>query len=236
MFYVEQICEYLHMKRSLFAYSKGKFLTAAIHYASAHKQRLAFSLLNISFLIVMAAVFMGCERPMDNPESVDRIYNDLNQESKTVQSGINTEKKALEEVEKDIASTKSGDNNIKVKFRKKYESEAKVQGLTQRLQYINLRALSRKEYVGHVYPKYFEKKMSWPDDQEWKDYQASKRLSSASRDWNHRVPQLGKHIKEYNTKAQAEFHTGTEKKEAKKEGEQKDEKEKKPSEAEPKKE
>jgi hypothetical protein len=233
MFYVEQFFGYLSMKKSLAAYSKSISSAAPVQFPKLHKQLHIQSSLRLVLISISSLFLLSCERPMDNPESVDRIFNDLNQDSKSVQTLINSEKKTLEDIEKDISATKSGDNSIKTKFRKKYESEHKIQALEQSTQYLKLRALTRKEYVSKVYPKYFEKKIAWPDNEEWKDYQSSKRLNAADRDWNHRVPKLGKHIKDYNAKAAAEFHTAPEKKEAKKEGEEKGSGEKKPTEAKP---
>ncbi len=220
------------MKSAFFAYSNIILHRLSARFAVLHNHLNRFLPKTLFIFLFCTTILCGCERPMDNPESVDRIFNDLNQEAKTQQAAAAVEKKALEDIEKDIASTKMGDNSIKTKFRKKYESEHKIEALEQKAEYYSLRALKRKEYVTAMYPKYFEKKAPWPDQDEWANYQASKRLASASRDWNNRVPQLGKRIKDYNAKASAEFSGAPTKEGAKKEAQPKPESKKKASEAE----
>ncbi len=156
-------------------------------------------------LVLLSMLILSCERPLENPELSDQIYNDLLKEAKAASAAAETEKKNLESTIKDIADLRPGDNNGKIKIRKKYELEHKVEMLTQKANFYRLRAFKRKEYVLDTYPKYFAKKLHWPDKEEWTEYQASKRLQLASRDWGQRVPKLGKRIKEYNTSAAAAY-------------------------------
>ena len=136
-------------------------------------------------------LILACEKPLDNPEQTDQIYNDLLKDAKTSSALAETEKKSLEGIEKEIADLKPGDNSSKIKFRKKYESEHKIEAFTQKSTYFSLRAFKRKEYVLQVYPKYFTRHLAWPDHEEWVDYQASKRLELASRDWGPESAQAG---------------------------------------------
>ncbi len=156
-------------------------------------------------VILLSSLTLSCERPLENPELADNIYNDLLKETKLSTSEIESEKKVLAGLEEDIVATKLGDNSGKSKFRKKYETETKIQLLKQKAQFYELRALKRKIYIGEAYPKYFEKRLHWPDAEEWANYQSSKRLSTASRDWGQRVPRLGKRIKAYSDSAAAAY-------------------------------
>ncbi len=155
------------------------------------------ALARLATVLTLGILISSCEKPIDNPELADNIYNDLIKDAKANSAAVEEEKKVLQGLEDDIVATKLGDNSAKSKFRKKYDTEAKIQVLSQKARYFSLRALKRKEYVEHTYPKYFEKHLHWPDAEEWSDYQASKRLSTASRDWNQRVPRLSKRIKSY---------------------------------------
>lgn len=194
MFYVEQFFRNLTMIMSIAEIATRIKFAACIF---KNNQFLAFAL-----LCLLAA---GCEKPMDNPELVDTIYNDLLSDAKTSAGLATTEEKNLESLNKDIEALKPGDNSRKNKMRQKFESETKITSFHQRAQYFQLRAFKRKEYVLDNYPKYFAKHLPWPDPNEWHDYQASKRLQMASRDWGSRVPKLGKRIREYNASAAAAY-------------------------------
>ncbi len=191
--------------------SSGYFFLACLGVSSL---RLPSRILTL----MLALLCLSCERPLENPELSDNIYNDLIKDAKTSAAAVEEEKKTLAGLEEDIVATKLGDNSGKSKFRKKYDTENKIQMLKQKVLYYNLRAAKRKEYVANTYPSYFSKKMHWPDAEEWANYQASKRLSVASRDWNHRVPKLSKRIKAYSDSANSTYSKSKKDESQKKEG------------------
>ncbi len=206
MFYVEQFFWNLTMVLKDKIAGSCTFLVCCIF-----RQRKFF------VFAVLCLFTLSCEKPMDNPELVDPIYNDLLNDAKTSVGLATTEEKNLESLNKDIEALKAGDNSRKNKMRQRFESETKITGFKQRAQYFQLRGLKRKEYVLDNYPKYFAKHLPWPDSEEWHDYQASKKLQMASRDWGTRVPKLGKRIKEYNASAAAAYSGGGKAEGAKKE-------------------
>jgi hypothetical protein len=136
-------------------------------------------------------LFTGCEKPMENPEGADAIYQDMQKESLQATKAAEDEKKSLADVEASIL--KLGDRDparIKV-FQEKYAREKKIVRLEETALYFKLRAEKRKAADQDSYLKAFKEKRPWPNKGEVAAYQAQRRLELAPRSWDARVPKMG---------------------------------------------
>ena len=88
----------------------------------------------------------------------------------------------------------------KINYRETKKSTVKVLEYSQRLKYLEIRTNRRKVEARRSYRLAFKADKPWPDSNEYKKYVTHKRLRSAPRNWNYRVPKLFKDTPNYKTK------------------------------------
>lgn len=158
-----------------------------------HVEQSFFStLMQLSFRLVLLLVFfvLGCEKPLENPESVDPIYKDYLAEAANAKKAAEEEKKALETLIEEVSELKPRDPSAKKVIAKRFAQEKKILKLEERAKYYELRAESRKRYDQEAYRKAYKAKQPWPDPAEIEQYKTVRRLHDAPRNWDARVPKL----------------------------------------------
>ncbi len=142
------------------------------------------------FLAIFVFLSLGCKEELPNPETLDKIYNDLLSEKKEVGKSLKEEEGTLASLfeERKKVAPRSIERRVNIKGIKK--SRKKVVKLRQRLKYLDIRARRRLVETRKSYRIAFKQEKPWPDPKEYEYYQTQKRLRSAPRNWALRVPKL----------------------------------------------
>jgi hypothetical protein len=138
----------------------------------------------IILIITTLFVLAACNKPDPNPENKDPIYSDINARLATVTSALNAEIKTLEGNQKELSAVAPQTGQIKYAQKRVFESQAKIDRLTQEKQYLELKAKARMKASRVSYKKAFEKKEPWPDPAEFSAYSAEQKLRDAKRSWD----------------------------------------------------
>ena len=133
---------------------------------------------------ILCFVFLGCNKPNPNPESLDPIYADLVQMAGSTHSELESAKKDLEGHQKELDSAVPQTGQNKYAIKRISEVQARINRLEQMELYYELKAKSRLKEDQITYLKAFHDKKPWPPPEEWESYQAEKRLRQAPKDWN----------------------------------------------------
>lgn len=137
-------------------------------------------ILTLSVLITLA----GCNRPDSNPELKDPIYSDINSSLGSVSQELESEKKSLAEHEQALKDVVPQTGQIKFAEKRVFEAKARITKLEQEKTYLELKLNARLKEARRSYLKAFEKKETWPNPDEWSQYQAEKNLRNAKRAWD----------------------------------------------------
>lgn len=161
--------------------------------------------MNIRLTILLLAVICltACEKPLAEPEMVDPIYSDLETRLKTVQTLLETERKALEDVKNRFETAPPRDLNRKRSQHEIYQREKTVKRLEEKELYHQLLIKKRLKHVRTIYPERYKAKAPWPDPEEVERYRTNQRLNSTSRNWADRVPRLADRQKAYEAEQKA---------------------------------
>ena len=137
----------------------------------------------IVFLCLLFTI-VGCDRPDPDPEKRDPIYADLLKQAAEIKSDVAASEKELETNRAELKAVvpQSGQNKYAVK--RVVETQARIEKLKQLQQFFELKAESRKKWDQEAYLKAFKLKQTWPLPEEYKTYQAQKKLEMAPRAWN----------------------------------------------------
>ena len=145
-------------------------------------------------LLLLIATFLivtGCKpKPIENPETIDPIYSDLNALSAAATAKAEAQKKKIAELEESLKGMTDRDPDLKRTRHEKSNLERGLIQIEQDAQYFEIRANQRRLYDKEAYLKAFREGKPWPDPSEFEDYQEQKRLRAANRDWSERVPKL----------------------------------------------
>lgn len=144
---------------------------------------------------VALLLLVSCKSEDPNPELIDPIYNDLNAELKSATAALAENKKSLEDNQTKMALTKYPDLNY-ISLQKDRAGYLRVQAkLEQQAKYLEIRVEQRKEFARADYRRAFRADKPWPNPEEFEEYKARKRLRSAPRSWDKRVPKLTRYNK-----------------------------------------
>lgn len=143
-------------------------------------------------IIIITILIVGCKKELKNPELLDFIYKDLVSELKQTISELESEKKNLNELK--IILKKQVPRSIGLKTTKidLLKSKNKIDTLSQKKIFYEIRSKRRKIESRIAYKKAFKANRNWPDILEKKNYLTNKKLNQASRNWSKRVPKLFK--------------------------------------------
>jgi hypothetical protein len=146
-------------------------------------------------LLILVILTASCDKPIQNPETTDPIYSDLEVERKNAAAAADSEKTAIADLDKEIEAAPPRDPGKKKAMR---DREARLKNLVQLKQkalYFEIRLEQRKKFDEIDYLKAYEKKEPWPNPAEFTEYKASKKLKTASRNWEERVPKTDRYSK-----------------------------------------
>lgn len=137
----------------------------------------------------------GCKEPVPNPELRDPIYGDLKAQLATTLTELEAEKKEVEELEKTMPKMDVRGSELRQARRQLASHSRKLSALKQMKQYYEIRIEQRKSFVDKDYLKAFEADIPWPNPEEYERYKVVKKLRTADRNWDSRVPKLTRNLK-----------------------------------------
>ena len=146
-------------------------------------------------LITLIILTVSCDKPMSNPETIDPIYSDLESERRGAQAAVDSEKSAIADLEKEIEAAPARDPGKKKAIRDRESRLDKLIQLKQKALYFEIRLEQRKRFDEVDYIKSYEKKKPWPRPEEFSEYKSSRKLETASRNWEERVPKTNRYSK-----------------------------------------
>jgi hypothetical protein len=135
-------------------------------------------------ILVISLCFLGCNKPNPNPELIDPIYADLQKQLIEIRKGLDDEKKAFVDFEKELKNAKPQTGQVKYAQKRVDESTAKIKKLEQLLRYTEMRVGSRLKQVHEDYLKAWREKRPWPDPKEYQEYVEYKKAQSTPLQWN----------------------------------------------------
>ncbi|MGZ3796212.1 MAG: hypothetical protein ACXWRE_00610 [Pseudobdellovibrionaceae bacterium] len=141
--------------------------------------------MRILFYFFILGLF-GCNKPNPNPELTDQIFQDLQSQTQNTQREIDTEKKKLEELKKELNAVTPQTGMLKHLQKKYFESEVKIQKLEQLRKYYEIKSESRRIYTKGEYLKAFQTGKPWPTQEELTSYKQYKESLNYGKSWNSR--------------------------------------------------
>jgi hypothetical protein len=157
-----------------------------------------FLLTRTAHLAVLFGLFLiltGCKEPVPNPELRDPIYGDLKAQLATTLTELEAEKKEIAELEKTMPKMDVRTAEIRQARRLLVSHTHKFSQLKQMKEYYEVRLEQRKAFVEKDYLRAFEADLPWPNPDEYERYKVVKKLRTADRNWDSRVPKLTRNLK-----------------------------------------
>lgn len=159
--------------------------------------------LAISIACMTSSMLASCKEPMlEHPEYSDPVWVDIGNDKKASESGLETERKDLDEAKKSLNESPVHDPIRGQLKREISKHERKVVEFEQRALYYKIELEKRKFWDESVYPKRYEADLPWPDATEVAKYKKMKALRTASMNWGDRVPKTTRYSKQQPTVAE----------------------------------
>lgn len=138
------------------------------------------------FIFYFILALTACEKPNPHPELLDPIYSDLQSElaaftaaEKSAKDDVEKQKLELKKLKPQSPSKNFIQNRI-------YESERKLNQITQRKTYLEFKIESRVKAARKSYFTAYKQKEKWPDPKEFDEYKLQKKLETAPIIWSHK--------------------------------------------------
>jgi hypothetical protein len=138
----------------------------------------------IFLALAICICLTGCNRPLSHPESVDPVYLDLQKDSAKLLEKIKTLKEDAQKAKNDFEEAPIRTSQRQDAEDEYYRYVHKIQKLEENYRYLALTTQSRLHEVRQNYPKVFEEKKPWPNEEEYALYQVEKRLKNMPREWD----------------------------------------------------
>lgn len=135
-------------------------------------------------LAILALCVIACNRPMENPESIDPIYLDLIKTQKEFEDLAKSEEKTLEEHREALSRVQPQTGQVKYATKRVEESLARINSLKQEAQYYRLKSEERREEARREYGQAFENDKGWPDPNDYEAYLSVKKLRESPKNWS----------------------------------------------------
>lgn len=142
------------------------------------------------FLCLFLLFLTGCKKEHPNPEQLDPIYKAVSTEHSDTQKALDDEAKTLEQLTKDLEKAQKGTMDYVTAEKLHKNSKERLRKLVQKEKYLKIRVERRKVEGRRQYKLAFERSEVWPNPEEFKQYELSKKLQSVDLNWNKRVPKL----------------------------------------------
>jgi hypothetical protein len=149
----------------------------------------------VVFCAVFLLVLAGCKQPIENPETIDPIYADLEKQAKEAAGVLASEEKSVTETREKLKALPPRDILRGQMTRELYSHEKNVVQMRQRKLYLEIRTEQRKDYDQKAYKTAFDADKVWPEPSEAAEYKKIRRLQTASRSWDERVPKTNRYNK-----------------------------------------
>lgn len=124
----------------------------------------------------------------------DPIYLDLVKTLTDTSAGVKAAKAQVPELKKKIDTSEVNSSEKKAAWKEYWKAIETVRNLEQQAHYYKIRVDRRRVVANIAAKKAKAEGKPWPDPKEYSDYLLNRRLSTASRSWNDRVPKLGDRI------------------------------------------
>lgn len=159
-----------------------------------------FNVLSTQFSrIVLFAIILliqaGCKQAIENPELADPIYSDLLSQMNAAKNTAASEEKSIKDLKEQISNLKPRDPNRGALMREMAAHENALVQAHQQQTYFEIRSGQRKEYDQNAYQDAFDHDKPWPNPEEIDEYKKTKKLLTASRNWEDRVPKTTRYNK-----------------------------------------
>ncbi len=162
---------------------------------------------NLSFRIVMIiSLFfvLGCKKPLENPETIDPIYNEFLKMEKDNDALFKLRSSELDIIKKDWESSDTLSGRKKTAKARYFAKLKEVEKAEQQSKYYRLRAKTRKMEARKAYRAAFNSDLPWPPPEEYESFLAENRLKNSSRSWDSRVPRWNQRLQSAAKEAKAE--------------------------------
>lgn len=145
-------------------------------------------------LAILLTTLIGCKAENPNPELMDPIYSDLKKEAEGAAKALEAQIKEKEASK--LAIQKADPNSIELREAEKlyWQATKKIDLLRPIEHYYKIHAERRRVEGRADYRRSLAKGEIWPDPKEYEGYMTNKRLRSAERNWNRRVPKLSERM------------------------------------------
>lgn len=138
---------------------------------------------------ILLALF-GCAKENPNPELLDPIFMDLQKQVKASEAAIKELDKKISDYKKELATIEPRGPERKIIRRELGQAMAQLSRARQEFEFYQIKSERRRFEGRRDYRIAFQSQKEWPDPKEYQSYTALRRLKSADRNWNKRVPKL----------------------------------------------
>lgn len=142
------------------------------------------------FMTLILFGLSGCRKEEPNPELLDPIFSDLQNQQKSVESSLEEEKKKLVKALGDVEAAMPNTMDLQNAIHDRDHAQGMITGLEQKLHYLNIRVERRKVEDKYNYHLAFVANKDWPDKKEYEDYLTQKRLAEAPKNWDAHIPKM----------------------------------------------
>jgi hypothetical protein len=130
---------------------------------------------------------------MENPETIDPIYSDLENERKIAQAAADAEQKKIQELSGKLKAMEPRSTEKSQSLREISKHQHLLTTYKQQAEYFEIRRDQRKDFARDQYLRAFEAEKPWPNPEEFAEYKKIKQLRGASRSWDDRVPKTDRY-------------------------------------------
>src|ERR1700733_1395942 len=130
-------------------------------------------------LFIPVLLFTGCRKPIEHPELADPVFRDLRKEANKAYTSFKDREKTAFEAKKAFESAPIRTGARLDAQDAYFEALAEQEKYAEKYRYYALKAELRQKYDVTAYPRYFEDKKPWPDQDQFQEYEVEKRLVNA---------------------------------------------------------
>lgn len=137
----------------------------------------------------------GCKKREEQPELRSPVFLDLVTREAEYSKEIETTQKEIAQLTKDIRSAQPNTKDLHSLRKKMSIAQRNLPLMKQKLRYHKILIERRRFQDRLAYNKAMDEEKEWPHPEELRAYESSKRLASAHKQWNSRVPKLKDRLK-----------------------------------------
>ena len=156
----------------------------------------------LSLIFLFAVILAGCEEKPTNPEPelLDPIYLDLLKQRGDIEAYRPAAEKTLEITKQDMIEAVPHTGIYKRKRMQYFKEWRSIRKMRQDSKYLEMLALRRQIEARRSYRRAIKNGDPWPNPAESRKYKAIRKLKTASKNWDSRLPSLDDRIEKYSAK------------------------------------